>query len=310
MENRLFILGSGSAKPTKDRQPTAQVLEMAGKQFLIDCGEGAQLAIARMNIHTPRLDHIFISHLHGDHCFGLIGLLSTWGMTGRTRTVTIHSPAALERLLRPLLDFFCQGMAYEVCFEPFSTTRPSLIYEDKTLTVSTLPLKHKVPCCGFLFAEKKHEPHIRKEMIEALHIPLAEIPHIKAGGDYLAADGRLYQHAELTLPAAEPFRYAYCSDTAFSERLTEWIQGVDWLYHEATFSEEYASRCKQTGHSTAREAAFIARLANVKHLLIGHFSSRIQNEALMLQEAKEVFENTTAVHDGEVIRLTHSISHR
>ncbi len=303
MSNLLTILGSGSARPTRDRQPSAQLLELDDKQFLIDCGEGTQIALAQMGLRTPRLDHIFISHLHGDHCFGLMGLISTWGMLGRTKSLTLHAPSILESLMRPLLDFFCQGLPFEVVFQPHNTNRHEIIYEDRTLRVSTLPLKHKVPCCGFLFEEKEREPHIRKELIEQYQIPLADIPHIKAGGDFITADGRHIPYAELTFPAQAPLRYAYCSDTAYTERLLPWIDGVDWLYHEATFAAEDEHRCKDTAHSTTLQAATIAQKAHVRNLIIGHFSARKVSVEAMLQEARSIFRSTIAAHDKMQIEL-------
>ena len=159
MSTSVTILGAGSAKPTRELTPSGQVLQMCDKQFMIDCGEGTQLSIAQMGLRIPRLDHIFLSHLHGDHCFGLIGLISTWGMLGRTKSLTIHAYKDLETLMRPLLDYFCQGMEYEVRFENINPNKQEVIYEDRTLTVKSLPLKHKVPCCGFLFEEKQRLPH-------------------------------------------------------------------------------------------------------------------------------------------------------
>lgn len=303
MAATLHILGSGSARPTRERQPSAQVLEMCDKQFLIDCGEGTQIALAQMGLRTPRLDHIFISHLHGDHCFGLMGLISTWGMLGRTKSLTIHAPHMLEPLMRPLLDFFCKGMEYEVIFAPHETNKHQIIYEDRTLTVTTLPLKHKVPCCGFLFEEKQREPHIKKEAIEQYCIPLAAIPDIKAGSDFLTEDGRLIPNSELTFPSSEPLRYAYCSDTAYYEPLIERIQGVDWLYHEATFAAQDYARAKEMAHSTTEQAATIAQKAGVKNLIIGHFSARKVSENDMLKEAQSIFPNTISARDKMKIEL-------
>ena len=297
MANQLTILGCGSAKPTRTTSPSAQAGELCDKQFLIDCGEGTQLNMARMGLRTPRLDHIFISHLHGDHCFGLIGMLSTWGMLGRTRSITIHAQPDMERLMRPWLDYFCQRMTYEVRFESIHPHRHEVIYEDRTLTVTSLPLRHRVPCCGFLFEEKERLPHIRKELIEAYAIPLAAIPAIKEGAGFTTDDGRYIPHEELTYPARAPYRYAYCSDTAYSERLIPWITGIDCLYHEATFTDEFASRCKDTLHSTARQAATIADRAHVGKLIIGHFSSRIADPEILLAEAREVFPNTLLAQD-------------
>ena len=277
---------------------------MDDKQFMVDAGEGAQITMQRMSVHTSRLDHIFISHLHGDHCFGLLGLLSTWGMTGRTRSICIHAHADLEKLLRPLLNYFCQDMLYEVRFESINPNHHEVIYEDRTLTVTSLPLKHKVPCCGFLFRQKERQPHIIAEAIERYHIPLADIPKIKDGADFLTADGTVIPNSQLTTPAAEPLSYAYCADTMYSERLIPWIEGIDYLYHEATYLEEDAAKARNNMHSTARQAATIAREAHVGQLIIGHFSSRIQDHSLLLQEAQSVFENTILAEERKTYQLS------
>ena len=242
--NNVTILGCGSAKPTRTNTPSSQVVEMRDKQFLVDAGEGAQIALQQMGLRTNRLDHIFISHLHGDHCFGLLGLLSTWGMLGRTRSITIHAYRDLQRLLTPLLNYFCQGMDYEVRFHDIDPAHKEVIYEDRTLTVSSLPLKHRVPCCGFLFEEKKRQRHIIKEMIDVYSIPLSDIPAIKEGADFVCPDGRVVENRHLTTEPSAPQRYAYCSDTAYNERLIEWIEGVDCLYHEATYTEDKAASAK------------------------------------------------------------------
>ena len=304
MTNNVAILGAGSAKPTKQLSPSGQLLQMCDRQFLIDCGEGTQLHLAQMSLSVSRLDNIFISHLHGDHCFGLIGLLSTLGMTGRTRSLTIHAHKDLEQLLTPLLKYHCSDMSYEVIFNHINPRKNQVIYQDRTLTVTTLPLKHKVPCCGFLFEEKQRLPHIRKDMIQAYNIPISAIPSIKEGADFLTQDGRLIPNSQLTTPAAPPFRYAYCSDTAFLPKLAELIQGVNYLYHEATFTEQFSSRCRDTLHSTARQAATIAKTANAQHLIIGHYSSRITDFNQLLSEATDIFPNTIFSRDHTIIPLT------
>ena len=303
MSNSVVILGAGSAKPTRQLSPSGQVLQMCDKQFLIDCGEGTQISMAQMGLHIARLDNIFISHLHGDHCFGLIGLLSTLGMTGRTRSITIHAHKDLQKLLTPLLEYHCEGMPYEIRFNNINPRKNQVIYEDRTLTVSTLPLKHKVPCCGFLFEEKQRLPHILKDLIEAYHIPLNKIQEIKEGADFLTEDGRLIPNDRLTSPATPPFRYAYCSDTAYYPKLAELIQGVDYLYHEATFTEQFASRCRDTLHSTARQAAEIAKKAHVGKLILGHFSSRINDLNQLKEEAMQIFTDTILAQDKTIIPL-------
>ena len=248
MQGKLTILGSGSALPTFQNSPSGQVLELCDKSFMIDCGEGIQLTMRRLGIKTARLYSIFISHLHGDHCFGLIGLISTLDMMGRTQPLHIYAHADLEKLLRPWLAYHCTDMHYELVFHPIHPRKREVIFSDRTVTVETIPLRHKVPCCGFLFTEHHRDQEPRK-------------------------------------------RYAYCSDTMYKRSIAEQIEGVDILFHEATFTDEWESRCKTTMHSTARQAADIARLAKAGRLIIGHFSSREDNHEVFLQQAKEVFPN-------------------
>lgn len=294
---KLHILGSGSAKPTKTTTPSGQILDMCNKQFLIDCGEGTQINMIQMGVRTPRLNNIFISHLHGDHCFGLIGLISTWAMLGRTCGLTIHAHRDLEEMLQPWLNYFCVGLPFDITFNHINPSKHEVIYEDHSIIVKTIPLKHKIPCCGFLFEEKPKLPHFRKELIEVYNIPLKMIPLIKEGVDFITDDGRVIPSSHLTYPAEQPFKYAYCSDTIYSEKIIPFIEGVNCLYHEATYIEQFSSKAKENGHSTARQAATIALKANVGRLLIGHFSSRITDFSIPQQEASDIFENTTAVQD-------------
>lgn len=303
MNANLTILGCGSAMPTRTNSPSGQLLEMGGKQFLIDCGEGIQLTLRQMAQRINRLDHIFISHLHGDHCFGLLGLISTLAMMKRTRNLYIHAQADLQRLMQPLLDYFCQGMEYSVLFDTIRPNKHAVIYEDRTLTVKTIPLKHRVPSCGFLFEEKERERHIIKEQLDIHQVPLAAIPALKAGEDYIAEDGTAIPNSRLTTPPTPPFRYAYCSDTTYSEKIVPMIEGVDCLYHESTYTDEYANRAKETQHSTARQAATIARQAQVKQLIIGHFSARIDDHSVFLREAREVFPNTILAEERKEYQL-------
>ncbi len=292
MNATLTILGCGSAIPTRINNPSGQILEMRDKQFLIDCGEGIQITMRQTAQRTSRLDHIFISHLHGDHCFGLIGLISTLAMMDRTRDIYIHAQPDLERLLRPQLDYFCAGIPFDVIFCNFNPCKHEIIYEDRSLTVKTLPLKHRVPCCGFLFEEKPQERHIIKEMLDAYSIPLAAIPSLKAGEDYTTEDGTIIPNTRLTTEPTAPIRYAYCSDTAYWEKLIPLIEDVDCLYHEATFTQDMAKRAKETQHSTAQQAATIAQKAHVKKLIIGHFSARVTDQNIFLNEAQAIFPNT------------------
>ena len=284
------ILGCGSALPTTRHFPTSQVVNLRDKLYMIDCGEGTQMQFRRAHLKFSRLNHIFISHLHGDHCFGLFGLISTLNLLGRTSELHIHSPRGLEALMKPMLDFFNKQMSYTVLFQEFEASEPTMIFEDRSLTVTTIPLKHRMPCCGFLFAEKPTPNHIIRDMI--YQVPLYEINRIKNGADFITPEGDVIPNARLTRPSTPPRRYAYCSDTIFMPSLVEQIHGVDLLFHEATFADDALSRAKETFHTTASQAATLARNAEVKRLLIGHFSARYEDETILLQEASTIFPNT------------------
>lgn len=288
----LHILGCGSALPTTRHFPTSQIVNVRDKLFMIDCGEGAQLQFRKSHLKFSRLNHIFISHLHGDHCFGLLGLISTLNLLGRTAELHIHSPKGLETLLTPMLDFFNKQMTYKVLFHEFDTKEPTLIYEDRSLTVTTIPLRHRMPCCGFLFAEKQRPNHIIREMVDFYQVPVYELNRIKNGADYVTSEGKTVSNSLLTRPSAPSRSYAYCSDTICLPSIVEQIKGVDLLFHEATFANEDAPRAKETFHTTAAQAAEIARRAEVKKLLIGHFSARYEDENVLLQEASAVFPDT------------------
>lgn len=255
---KLTILGVGSARPTHQQCPTAQYLEMTDKAFLIDCGEGAQLTMKQMGLSSSRLYNIFISHLHGDHVFGLIGLLSTLSMQKRLQPMHIYAHADLEKLLRPWLEYHCADMSYEVIFHAIHPRKNAVIYEDRTVEVQTIPLRHKVPTCGFLFVEKHR------------------VPDTENGGFRIERRKR----------------YAFCSDTAYSEKIVPIIQGVDMLYHETTYTTGGEARARQVMHSTAQQAATIARMAEVGQLLTGHYSAREEDHSVFLDEAAAVFPRT------------------
>lgn len=299
----LNILGCGSALPTTRHFPTSQVLNIREKLFMIDCGEGAQLQMRRSKLKFNRLNHIFISHLHGDHCFGLPGLISTLGMLGRTASLHIHAHADLKALLVPQLDFFCKSLPYEVIFHPVNPNLSDLIYEDRSITVHSIPLKHRIPCCGFLFSEKPRPRHLLREMADFHHVPVCEYNRIKNGADYVTPEGKIVPNRLLTSPADPPRRYAYCSDTVYKEDIVPLIQGADLLFHEATFAECDQSHATEKFHSTARQAAEIARRAEVKLLMIGHFSARYENEELLLKEASEVFPQTLLAKENLCLNI-------
>lgn len=296
------ILGCGSALPTTRHFSSSQVVNIREKLFMIDCGEGAQLQLRRSKLKFTRLNHIFISHLHGDHCFGLMGLISTFGLLGRTATLHIYAHEELERLLQPQLDFFCKGMTYEVKFHHIDPMKAEMIYEDRSVSVTTIPLRHRIPSCGFLFQEKKTPNHIIRDMIDFYQIPVFELNRIKNGADYVCPDGTIVPNGRLTTPSANPRSYAYCSDTVYQRNILSQIKGVDLLFHEATFMHEDAARAKETFHTTTLQAAEIARDAEVKQLVIGHFSARYENEELLLEETQSLFPNTLLAKEN--LRIT------
>lgn len=297
---KIHILGCGSALPTLKHNASSQLIEMRGKCFMVDCGEGAQMQFRRSHIHFSKLNAIFISHMHGDHCFGLMGLLSTLGMLGRTSKLRIYAPKDYEPLFRQQVEFFMQTMEYEMEMIPIDTEKQQVIYEDHSLTVETVPLQHRVPCCGFIFREKPTLPHIRRDMIDYYGIPVSQINNIKNGADWTNEDGDVIPNARLVQPADSPRSYAYCSDTRFMPALKEQVKGVTVLYHESTYTAEQEDRAKIYYHSTARQAATIAAGAGVGTLLLGHYSARYNDEQVLLEEAKAVFPNSILTQEGMV----------
>jgi ribonuclease Z len=305
MENfHLQILGCGSALPTRIHNQSSQILTIRDKIFMIDCGEGTQKQIRNYNVKISRLNHIFISHLHGDHCFGLIGLITTLGLLGRTADLHIHAYKDLEKnLLQPVISYFCKGMPYSIYFHSFNPRQHTLLYDDRSLSVFSIPLKHKVPSSGFLFVEKERERSIRKEMIDFYKIPVKEIQYIKKGADFITEDGMVIPNERLTSCPCYPKKYAYCSDTMYSEKIIPYIENIDCLYHEATFMQIHKERAQETMHSTAIDAATIASKANVKQLIIGHYSARYDDMSELLSEARTVFENTHLSEEGKIFEF-------
>ena len=297
------ILGCGSALPTTRHFSSSQVVNIREKLFMIDCGEGAQLQLRRSKLKFTRLNHIFISHLHGDHCFGLMGLISTFGLLGRTAQLHIYAHADLEKLLQPQLDFFCKGMTYEVVFHNIDPTQAAVIYEDRSVTVTTIPLRHRIPSCGFLFQEKKTPNHIIRDMIDFYRIPVSQLNKIKNGEDYITEEGVVVPNNRLTTPSAAPRSYAYCSDTLYLKSIIPQIKGADLLFHEATFMSADDARANETYHSTALQAAQIAKEAEVKQLVIGHFSARYEDENLLLKESQTVFPQTILAKENLRINI-------
>lgn len=299
----VYILGCGSAKPTTRHFPASQVVNVRDKLFMIDCGEGAQIQFCKSRLKFSRLQSIFISHLHADHCLGLIGLVSTLNLLGRTAQLHVYLPKGGAEVFGPVIHYFNWEMTFEVVFHEFDDKVSEVIYEDRSLTVTTLPLEHRMPCCGFRFDEKPTPRHILREMIDAYEIPLSEINRIKNGADYTLADGRVIANERLTTPSDPPRSYAYCSDTRYMPALAAKLQGVNLLYHEATFCEDDAQKATARYHSTASQAAQVAKEAGVGKLIIGHYSSRYDDESQLFSEASAVFEPTILARENLCVKI-------
>ena len=297
---KVHILGCGSALPTLHHMASSQVVELRDKQFMVDCGEGTQVQIRRSRINFNKIQAVFISHIHGDHCFGLIGMISTFGLQGRKSPLQVYAPAALGPMLQSQIELFCQHLSFEVVFHAIDTEKTDVIYEDRSLTVSTIPLQHRLPTCGFLFREKPTLPHIRRDMIDYLEIPVSQINNIKNGAGWTTPEGRTYSHEELTTPAEPTRAYAYCSDTRYVPTLHELVAGVDLLYHESTYCRDSQHRAEAYWHSTAADAATVARDAGVKKLLLGHYSSRYPDENAFLDEAREIFPESYLTNENDI----------
>ena len=300
----LNILGCGSATMTPRHQPSCQVLNVRDNLMMIDCGEGAQLAVRRMKLKLMRLNHIFISHLHGDHCFGLPGLVSTMALLNRTGSLTIHTFKDGAELFGQMLDYFCRERPFEVRFNIIDTHK-RVIWEDDALTVTTFPLVHRVPAVGFLFREKPKLRHIIGDEVKRLGVPHYAMNALRQGEDWVSPDGIVVPNDQLTTAADAAISYAYCSDTKFSRRVIKNVEGVDWLYHEATYDDSLRVKAHKRYHSTALEAATVAHEAHVKQLILGHFSKRYIDETPLLNEARTIFPNTILANEGLTIDLNH-----
>ncbi len=282
------------------------MVDFRGNLFLVDCGEGTQRSLLKWHVSQAKIGHIFLSHLHADHCLGLVGLISTLGLGQRQGTVVIHAEPDFERVFGPQFDYFCPQLSMELKIQPHPTAHSSVIYDDGSLTVKTIPLRHRVPTTGFLFEEKPRLRHLNIERARELSIPVAYYNAIKAGADWTLENGVTVPNGELTTDPAPPRRYAYVSDTACTESILPLIQGVDLLYHEATYLDKDRDKAMLRGHTTALQAASLARKAGVGHLVIGHFSSSLHSaddEKLLLDEAQTVFPDTLLADEGLDIEL-------
>jgi len=297
------ILGSSSALPTSKRFTSAFVLNIHERFFLIDCGEGTQMQLRKYKIKLGRINHIFISHIHGDHVFGLFGLISSFNLLGRKNDLHIFGPPDLEHIIHSFLKDFYINLFFEIIFHPVNCTRSVRIYEDDKILVNSIPLKHRIPTCGFLFQEQPTWPNLKKDMIKKYNIPISKRQGIKEGDSFLIETGDIVPNYELVIPAPEPKTFAYCSDTSYNEGILTQIKNVDLLYHEATFGSDLQELARETMHSTATEAAQLAQKASVKKLVIGHFSARYKDLTPLLAEAQKVFNNTFIAEDGKVFTV-------
>lgn len=297
MSFSVTILGSGAALPTAQRNPTSQYVECNNRHILIDCGEGTQMQIRKAGVKLQKITHILISHLHGDHFFGLVGLLSSMHLLGRNQGLTIYGPEGLEEIIRLQLEVGGSKLDFSLDFVQLNGKENKLLFEDKIIEIHTFPLKHKIPTNGFLIREKLKERSIIGEVFRASGISLMAIPFFRKGENYIDDNGEVHYFEDYTFPAKPSKSYAFCSDTKYTETIIPYIQNVDVLYHEATFTEKEIDRAKATMHSTAKQAALIAFKANVKKLLIGHLSARFENDKKHLFESKAIFDNVTVVKD-------------
>jgi ribonuclease Z len=296
---KVTILGSSSALPTSERYPSAHVLTAHERLFLIDCGEGTQMQMRKARIRFAKINNIFISHLHGDHVFGLYGLLSTFSLMGRENTLHLYAPEKYESILKSHLSDFDINLSFEIDFIPLKGNDPVKILDDKYLSVTSFPLQHRIPAYGFLFREKISERNIIKECIDKFQIPVVRLAAIKKGEDFITADGTVIKNEEITVPPPEPLSYAYCSDTKYFKRLASFVKGVSLLYHEATFDKTKEELALMTGHSTTLDAAKTALKAKVEALIIGHFSARYKNVEELVEEARTIFPETYPAIDGK-----------
>jgi ribonuclease Z len=295
---KVTILGSSGALPAYGRYPSAQLIEIESHYFMIDCGEGAQMQLMRLQANLHRINHIFISHLHGDHYLGLMGLIFTMHLQRRTNDLHLYSHRGLDEIITTQLRYSQSAPFYKIIFHRLEPESRGVIYEDDKLTVETIPLAHRLRCSGFLFREKPKPRRIDKDRLPP-GLPILQVAGLKRGEDVRDEQGNvIHTNAALTFSPRRARSYAYCSDTGYHEPIIDQIKGVDLLYHEATFTDDEAAKALETYHSTARNAATIALKAGVTRLLIGHFSARYKDLEPTLDEARSVFKNTELATEG------------
>lgn len=305
MKFQLTILGCSAAYPANGLFTTSQVLNINEKYYMIDCGEGTQAQLRKYRIKASKIDHIFISHIHGDHVLGLPGVIGSFGLLGRVTPLHIHCPKGVKEFVKAFLEHTkVRKLLYPLHFHVHESDEPTLLLDNEDLTVTTIPLKHDAPTTGFLFKEKERPRKMRKEIIDKYNIPFQVIPAIKEGADFTTTDGQIIPNSELTKAAKTPRSYAFCSDTAYTETILPQIKNADLLYHEATFGDEKLEDLQERNiHSTARQAGQIAQKANAKRLIIGHFSPRYKDLDVLLTQAKSVFPKTDLAIDGRIFHV-------
>jgi len=304
MSLKLTILGCHSATPRSFAHPTSQFLEIKNDSFLIDCGEGTQVQLRKYKKKFSKIKHIFISHLHGDHYFGLIGLISTFGLLNRQSELHIYAPKGLKEIIELQIKLAKSWINYPLFFHELNSKQSELIFENEKVEVYTIPLNHRIYTNGFLFKEKIGERKLNMETISNYpEIEFCDYQNLKNGKDYKLSTGKIIPNSLVTLDPPKPISYAFCSDTAFEPKIVPIIDTVDLLYHESTFLDDKVELAEKTKHSTAKQAAQIAKLAHVKQLVLGHFSSRYKNESLFKTEAKTIFKDTIMATEGLVIEI-------
>jgi ribonuclease Z len=299
MKFEVTILGSSSATPIYNRNPTSQVLNINERLYLVDCGEGTQQQMLRFDVKGSRIDHIFISHLHGDHYLGLVGLLSSMHLNGRKKPLKLFGPPQLKEIIDLQFKYSETHLQYDIEFTVTNPDQAETIVSNDDVIVETIPLDHRIACTGFLFREKKRLRKLLKEEIERIGIPVELYTSLKKGADYTTADGKVFKNDTLTVDSDEPKMYAYCSDTLYNEQYFKQINNVNLLYHEATFLHNMLDRANETHHTTALQAAEVALKINAKRLLIGHFSARYKSLDDLLEEAQSVFPATELAIEGK-----------
>ncbi len=299
MKFEVTILGSSSATPIYNRNPSAQALNINERLYLVDCAEGTQQQMLHFGIKASRIDHIFISHLHGDHYLGLVGLLSSMHLNGRTKSLAIFAPPHLKEIVNLQLKYSETTLQYQINYVDTHTDKPEIILDNQDITVETIPLDHRIACTGFLFRQKKRNRKLIKEKIEELNIPIEYYTALKKGVDYTANDGTVYKNETLTTSPEEPKSYAYCSDTLYNEKYFEQISNVSLLYHESTFLNDMLERAQTTFHTTALQAGQVALKTGAHRLLLGHFSARYKTLNEILEEAQSVFPDTELAVEGK-----------